>query len=132
MPNVLLFFVVAGVLLGAAGKSFLHDLTTVNNARKQTRRDYWSQIRNNMQKLERWEAARPFIFRGHCPFARRLILETIEIYEYLLFHGYENDIEMLELLESMLDDFPPDYDPPDTGGSFLIEFAFICARIVGL
>lgn len=73
----------------------------------------------NTEKLDRWQKVRPFIYRGYCSYARRLIVEMIDAYEFLLTTKYENDTEVLASLKRLLDEFPPDYDPPVTGGSFV-------------
>ena len=76
-------------------------------------------IESHMHRLDRWQKLRPFIHRGYCGYARFLILEMIEAYEFLLKNNYENDREMLYTLRRLLLEFPPDYDPPLAGGSFL-------------
>jgi hypothetical protein len=86
---------------------------------------------DRMERLDRWQQVRPFIFRGYCTYARTLILEMIEAYEFLLQHHYEKDRELLFTLRRLLFEFPPDTDPPFTGGSLFVLRA-IYARIGAL
>lgn len=88
-------------------------------------------IQDHILRLERWELARPFIYYGYCGYARRLILEMIEAYEYLLNNGFSSDYQALADLHALLDELPPDYDPPSTGGSLFV-LRVIYARIVSL
>ncbi|MBP6924126.1 MAG: hypothetical protein KBC62_02445 [Candidatus Pacebacteria bacterium] len=80
---------------------------------------YRELLTDRIERLERWQQIRPFIYFGYCSYARSLILEMIEIYEFLLAHNYEKDRETLHALQRLLFEFPPDYDPPPSGGSFL-------------
>jgi hypothetical protein len=81
---------------------------------------YQNLIWDHIERLDRWERVRPFIYRGYCGYARRLILEMIEAYEFLLEKGFAKDREILFSLRRLLFEFPPDYDPPQTGGSFYV------------
>jgi hypothetical protein len=81
---------------------------------------YKKLIIDHMERLDRWQQARPFIHRGYCEYARSLILEMIEAYEYLLAHHHEKNHEPLCALRRLLFEFPPDYDPPIPGGLFFI------------
>lgn len=62
--------------------------------------------------LDRWLLARPFIYYGYCAYARSLIISMIETYEHMLELGYKSDLDYIEILMNLLDEFPPDSDPP--------------------
>jgi hypothetical protein len=81
---------------------------------------YRNLLIDRMERLDRWQQVRPFIFRGYCSYARSLVLDMIEAYEFLLNHQYEQDRELLYSLRRLLIEFPPDYDPPTTGGSLFV------------
>lgn len=71
-------------------------------------------------RLLRWQTARSFLHRGYCNYARHLIIEMIVAYEYLMHRGYNLDPEGLARLKLLLNEYPPDYDPPIPGGSLFV------------
>ena len=73
---------------------------------------------NAYERFEAWIAARPNIHYGSCLYAQELIHEMIFAQKMLALLGEYSDRELIKVLEQLLNDLPPDYDPPP-GGSFL-------------
>lgn len=111
-------YIAIGIFMLLGGRALAmawlkRELHTIKQALR-----YKELLIDRMERLDRWEQVRPLIHRGYCGYARSLILEMIEAYEFLLAHKYETDRELLHNLRELLFEFPPDYDPPTPGGSF--------------
>lgn len=78
-------------------------------------------------KLLSWLEAKPQIHPGGCPYARNLIQTMLDCHDRLVVKFcISYDEEMVDKLIAMLNDVPPDYDPP-MAGLFLCK---ICKWVV--
>lgn len=67
---------------------------------------------NNM--LCDWLDSRPFLFIGQCHYAQSLVLELIEAQHIILkYDSSKENKEHMEDLYEMLNDLPPDLEPPE-------------------
>lgn len=81
------------------------------------------------KRLEKWRAARPFLFVGQSAYARTLVWKMIETYSLLLTYGRVQDTEVLVGLYRLLNERPPSHDPP-TNGKDRRRVVLFCPTII--
>ncbi|MFZ3043785.1 MAG: hypothetical protein WA058_01615, partial [Minisyncoccia bacterium] len=72
--------------------------------------------------LDKWQAARPFLFIGQSAYARSLLCRMIESYTLMLIYDEQLDATFLTELYELLDDQPPPDDSPLTKPSGAVSF----------
>jgi hypothetical protein len=74
--------------------------------------------------LNRWRSEKSHLHFGACQYSIKLISQMIEALHSLEILGLNIDHDVLEELERLLDDLPPDNDPPQAG-PFLAYRSFL-------
>ena len=85
----------------------------------------WNEFDELDDRLEAWMEARPFVFRGSCPYARSIILRMIDLCEEIIDLGDKDAEKQRESLLPLLDELPPPTSPL-TSGLFYCNTSLLC------